>query len=77
MDLDQLKQILDLVREHELSEFEIEQDGLRLKIRKDKSGGFVPMDFNPEPDTPILAGDKLVVLGRPHSLRRLEVEATE
>jgi len=35
------------------------------------------MDFNPEPDTSILAGDKLVVLGRPHSLRRLEVEAAE
>lgn len=35
------------------------------------------MDFNPEPDTAILAGDKLVVLGRPHSLRRLEVEAAE
>jgi voltage-gated potassium channel len=33
------------------------------------------MDFNPEPDTAIRAGDKLVVLGRPHSLRRLEVEA--
>jgi acetyl-CoA carboxylase biotin carboxyl carrier protein len=43
MDLDQLKQILDLVREHELSEFEIEQDGLRLKIRKDASGSFVPV----------------------------------
>ena len=41
MDLDQLKQILDLVREHELSEFEIEQGGLRLKIRKDASGGMV------------------------------------
>ncbi len=38
MDLDQLKQILDLVREHELSEFEIEHDGLRLKIRKDAPG---------------------------------------
>ena len=38
MDLDQLRQILDLVREHELSEFEIEQNGLRLKIRKDASG---------------------------------------
>jgi acetyl-CoA carboxylase biotin carboxyl carrier protein len=38
MDLDQLKQILDLVREHELSEFEIEHDGLRLKIRKDAAG---------------------------------------
>lgn len=35
------------------------------------------MDFNPEPDTAIRAGDKLVVLGRPHSLRRLEVEAGE
>ena len=33
------------------------------------------MEFNPEPDTAILAGDKLVVLGRPESLRRLEDEA--
>ena len=38
MDLDQIKQILDLVREHELSEFEIEHEGLRLKIRKDADG---------------------------------------
>ena len=38
MDLDQLKQILNLVREHELSEFEIEHEGLRLKIRKDAAG---------------------------------------
>ncbi|OFV90121.1 MAG: acetyl-CoA carboxylase, biotin carboxyl carrier protein [Acidobacteria bacterium RIFCSPLOWO2_12_FULL_65_11] len=38
MDLNQLKQILDLVREHELSEFEIEHEGLRLKIRKDAVG---------------------------------------
>ena len=33
MDLDQLKQLLELVREHELSEFEIEHEGLRVKIR--------------------------------------------
>jgi acetyl-CoA carboxylase biotin carboxyl carrier protein len=38
MDLHQIKQILDLVREHELSEFEIEHEGLRLKIRKDANG---------------------------------------
>jgi acetyl-CoA carboxylase biotin carboxyl carrier protein len=38
MDLNQIKQILDLVREHELSEFEIEHDGLRLKVRKDTNG---------------------------------------
>jgi len=41
MDLNQIKQILDLVREHELSEFEIEHDGLRLKIRKDVNGAHV------------------------------------
>ena len=38
MDFDQLRQILDLVREHELSEFEIEHEGLRLKIRRDAAG---------------------------------------
>jgi acetyl-CoA carboxylase biotin carboxyl carrier protein len=38
MDLQQIKQILDLDREHEQSEFEIEHEGLRLKIRKDANG---------------------------------------
>ena len=38
MDLHQIKQILDLVREHELAEFEIEHEGLRLKVRKDSNG---------------------------------------
>ena len=33
------------------------------------------MDFNPAPDTTIQAGDKLVVLGRPDSLKELEAEA--
>lgn len=33
------------------------------------------MEFNPEPDTTIRSGDKLVVLGRPSSLKRLELEA--
>jgi acetyl-CoA carboxylase biotin carboxyl carrier protein len=41
LDLDQLKQILSLVREHDLAEFEIEHEGLRLKIRKDAGGGLV------------------------------------
>jgi acetyl-CoA carboxylase biotin carboxyl carrier protein len=36
MDLSQLKQILELVREHELSEFELEHEGMRLKIRRDR-----------------------------------------
>jgi voltage-gated potassium channel len=33
------------------------------------------MDFNPEPNTAIHAGDKLVVLGRPESMKALEAEA--
>ena len=41
MDLNQLKSILELVREHELSEFEVEHEGLRLKIRKDPAGTVV------------------------------------
>jgi len=35
VDFEQLKQILNLVRDHELSEFEIEQEGLRLRVRTD------------------------------------------
>jgi voltage-gated potassium channel len=35
------------------------------------------MEFNPEPDTLIRTGDKLVVLGRPESLKKLELHAAE
>ena len=38
MDLDQLKQILDLVKEHDLAEFEVEHEGLRLRVRKNGAG---------------------------------------
>ena len=45
MDLEQLRQILDLVKQHNLSEFEVEHEGLRLRIRKDLAGShaLVPM----------------------------------
>jgi len=35
------------------------------------------MEFNPEPETLIHPGDKLVVLGRPESLKKLEATAAE
>jgi len=35
------------------------------------------MEFNPEPDTSIRPGDKLVVLGRPDSMKRLTTDAAE
>ena len=34
MDVDAIKQILDLVREHELTEFELEQAGVKLRVKK-------------------------------------------
>jgi acetyl-CoA carboxylase biotin carboxyl carrier protein len=41
IDLDQLKQILGLMREHGLTEFEIEHEGQRIKLRKDAAGQLV------------------------------------
>jgi voltage-gated potassium channel len=35
------------------------------------------IEFNPEPETAIRAGDKLVVLGRPESLKQLDIDAAE
>jgi acetyl-CoA carboxylase biotin carboxyl carrier protein len=56
VDLDKLKQILNLVREHELSEFEIEQDGLRLKIRKDVGSGVMTHPATVAPSVAVQAG---------------------
>ena len=41
MNLDDIKKVLDLVREHDLAEFELEQDGLKVRVRK--SGGAVTL----------------------------------
>jgi acetyl-CoA carboxylase biotin carboxyl carrier protein len=47
MDLDQLKQILDLVREHDLSELEVEHEGLKIRIRTNATGTIVPSTVTP------------------------------
>jgi acetyl-CoA carboxylase biotin carboxyl carrier protein len=33
-EIDEIKQLLDIVREHELSEFELEREGFKIRIRK-------------------------------------------
>jgi acetyl-CoA carboxylase biotin carboxyl carrier protein len=38
MNFDEIKQLLDMVREHDLSEFELERDNFKLRIRKNSSG---------------------------------------
>ena len=38
MNLDEIKQILEMMREHELAEFELERDDFKLRLRKTASG---------------------------------------
>jgi len=38
MNFDEIKQILDMMREHELSEFELERDDVKLRLRKHPAG---------------------------------------
>lgn len=35
MNLDEIKEIIELMREHELAEFELERDGLKIRLRKE------------------------------------------
>ena len=39
MNIKEIKEILQLMKEHDLSELEMENDGLRLKLKKSSSGG--------------------------------------
>jgi acetyl-CoA carboxylase biotin carboxyl carrier protein len=38
MNFDEIKQLLDMVREHELSEFELERNDFKIRVRKNTSG---------------------------------------
>jgi acetyl-CoA carboxylase biotin carboxyl carrier protein len=38
MDFEDIERILELVREHDLAEFELERDGLKLRVRKSAAG---------------------------------------
>jgi acetyl-CoA carboxylase biotin carboxyl carrier protein len=56
MDFDQIKQILNLVREHELTELEIEHEGLRIKIRKDAAGAYAASTAPLPTSAPVIGG---------------------
>jgi acetyl-CoA carboxylase biotin carboxyl carrier protein len=78
MDLQQIRQILDLVREHELSEFEIEHEGLRLKIRKDANGAHVVAQAAPVPQTiAVAAASPAPVAGTAPSVADLDESEIE
>ena len=42
MEFEDIERILELVRQHDLAEFEVEQDGLKLRIRKASAAFAVP-----------------------------------
>ena len=48
MDLDEIRQILDMMREHDLTEFELERDNIKIRLRK-QSGGSWPAGMPPVP----------------------------
>jgi acetyl-CoA carboxylase biotin carboxyl carrier protein len=47
MELEDIERILDLVRQHELSEFELERDGLKLRVRKTTAAVAAPAAATP------------------------------
>ena len=56
MTLDELKQILEMVREHELAEFELEQEGVKLRLRKYGAPAPASLPGAPPVVAPVLAG---------------------
>ena len=40
MDFDEIKQILDMMREHDIAEFELERDNVKLRLRKSAAGNW-------------------------------------
>ena len=53
MDFDDIEKVLALVREHDLAEFELERDGLKLRVKKSPAAGqahsLMPMGPPPMP----------------------------
>ncbi len=43
MSIEDLKRILDMVRDHDLVEFELEHEGMKLRVRKDSGHGTLPV----------------------------------
>jgi acetyl-CoA carboxylase biotin carboxyl carrier protein len=55
MDFDDIEKILELVRQHDLAEFELERDGLKLRVRKAGSSfSIVSPQMQPPASQPVL-----------------------
>jgi acetyl-CoA carboxylase biotin carboxyl carrier protein len=56
MDFDEIKQILDMMREPELVEFELERDNVKLRLRKNQVGQWTMAPAAPQVQYPPAAG---------------------
>ena len=70
MTLDEIKQILEMMREHELAEFELERDDFKLRLRKNAAGQFVApmpqMNFvAAQPAVPVASAPAPAAAGEP------------
>jgi len=81
MTLDEIKQILDMVREHALAEFELEQDGVKLRVRKDGGvqalGGPATTVAPPVPAAPAPVAAGSVAASGPQAVAPVSPEAAE
>jgi acetyl-CoA carboxylase biotin carboxyl carrier protein len=62
MDLDEITRILNLMREHELAEFELERDQVKLRLRK-----HTPVTWSASPPAPALYAPPAVGVAPPQS----------
>jgi len=67
MDLEDIRSILDLVKEHDLSEFELEVDSLKIKVRKSGGPHVIPPPPRAVPPLPAV-----VMAGAAHAPRPVE-----
>jgi acetyl-CoA carboxylase biotin carboxyl carrier protein len=75
LDLKQIKQIIDLMKRSELTEFAVEEEGFKLKIRRGSNGlpivssgrgsnpPFLGSDTNPPMPIPVAAPNPLAAIG--------------
>jgi acetyl-CoA carboxylase biotin carboxyl carrier protein len=80
MNVDDIRSILELVREHELSEFELELEGLKLKVKKPGSSGpgmhLPAMAFPPLPSVGVPAHGHQAAAPSPYAVKPVsEAEA--
>jgi len=65
VNLDDVREILALMRDNGLSEFEIERDGLKLRLRKDSAGPVVAAPLVAAPSTPSAVGPQAAMAATP------------